>query len=156
MFQCRFCLNDKPLSNFEILDEKDALLFPAFSGQGSHVNKRLDACLKDGGPIPPGRYYIVDRQSGGRLEWLYNLFSDHSIWFALYADDGEVDDKTLCEKIVRGSFRLHPRGPRGISEGCITIQDLSDFHRLRLKLKSKPPTPIQGRALSAYGIVAVV
>lgn len=155
MFACSFELNGKPLSNLELDDAVKKPSFPAFSGQAPHTNSRLSACVKGVGPIPPGRYYIFDRQSGGRLEWVRNLFSDHSLWFALYAIDDKIDDETLCDKIKRGSFRLHPKGPRGISEGCITIDQLSDFHLLRTKLQSKPAESVPGTDLKAYGLVVV-
>lgn len=156
MFQCKFSLNDQSLSIFEVQDANGNLQFPAFSGYGPHINKRVSACVKDGGPIPPGSYYILDRQSGGALGWLRDLFTDRSIWFALYAADGEIDDKTLCEQITRGQFRLHPRGPRGISQGCITVDKLEDFHKISLMLRSKPAKLIEGNELSAYGVIEVV
>lgn len=85
-----FKLNDKPMSALV----GGASAFPAFSGLGSHVNRRISACLANVGPIPPGSYYIFDRESGGRLGWWRDLFSGRSDWFALYADDGKVDDHT--------------------------------------------------------------
>jgi hypothetical protein len=47
-------------------------------------------------------------------------------WFALFADDGTIDDNTLCNHVRRGEFRLHPRHI-GISQGCII--DSQDFNR---------------------------
>lgn len=35
--------------------------------------------------------------------------------FALCAADGKIDDETFCNKVKRGSFRLHPTGNLGIS-----------------------------------------
>ena len=61
MIDCKFELNGHPLSYFQY----GATYFPAFSGLGSFVNKREAACLPDWGPIPPGTYYIFDRESGG-------------------------------------------------------------------------------------------
>ena len=151
MHQCSFELNDRPMSAFGI----GTLSWPAFSGQGRHVNKRTSACIVGLGPIPPGEYHIFDRQSGGRLEAFRNLFSDHGGWFALYAIDGKIDDETLCDKIKRGNFRLHPKGPRGISEGCITIEAISDFQRVSAVLRSSAPSVVPGRELKAYGKVVV-
>ncbi len=151
MFQCRFDLNNQPMSAFKI----GAISAPAFSGQGQNVNKRSSACLAGQGPIPPGQYYIFDRQGGGRLKWFRNLFSDHSDWFALYAVDGKIDDETFCNQLSRGHFRLHPKGPRGISEGCITIEKAADFQHIRAILKSASPVPVQGANLRAYGKVVV-
>lgn len=87
-----------------------ATSFPAFSGLGKSANKRQFVCLKGAGPIPPGGYYIVAREPGGLLGPLRDLFNVRSEWFALYADDGKVDDEMLCNEVKRGSFRLHPKG----------------------------------------------
>lgn len=83
------------------------------------------------------------------------MFSDHSEWFALYAIDGKIDDETYCNQVKRGNFRLHPKGPRGISEGCITIEKLADFNYIRALLKSVAPAVIPGSDLKAYGKVVV-
>ena len=93
MRRCIFKLNGQPMSSFDI----GAKSCPAFSGLGSHVNKRISACIPSRGPIPPGEYFILDRESGGRLGWLYDLFNGRSDWFALYANDGKVDDMSWCE-----------------------------------------------------------
>lgn len=151
MHRCTFELNDKPMSAFTI----GAASFPAFSGRDSHINKRVSACFVNLGPIPPGEYYIFDRQGGGRLEMFRNLFNNNSEWFALYAIDGKIDDETYCNRVKRGNFRLHPKGPRGISEGCITIEKLTDFHFIRAILKSTTPSAVPGSDLKAYGKVTV-
>jgi hypothetical protein len=65
MLQCSFELNDQPMSTFNI----GVISFPAFSGLAPHINRCLSVCLADLGPIPFGRYYIVDRESGERLGW---------------------------------------------------------------------------------------
>ncbi|WP_263769461.1 DUF2778 domain-containing protein [Propionivibrio soli] len=129
--------------------------FPAFSGLGGQANRREYACHASAGPIPPGTYYIVDRQSGGLLGPLRDMFNDRREWFALYAIDDKIDDTTYCNKIKRGSFRLHPKGPLGISEGCITIESQSDFQRLRALLKGSAQIAIPGTTLKAYGKVLV-
>lgn len=151
MFECSFELNSKPMSNFKI----GIMSFPAFSGLGQNANMRQLACVKGSGPIPPGRYYIVDREHGGHLGWLRDLFNEHGKWFALYADDGVIDDETLCDQVKRGNFRLHPKGPLGRSEGCITINDRSDFDQISSILRSKPPEAIPGSVLKAHGTVTV-
>ncbi|MFC7518397.1 tlde1 domain-containing protein [Herbaspirillum sp. GCM10030257] len=63
MFQCQFELNNQPMSTFRLSGQ----VYSAFSGLGIHANQRSLACMKQIGPIPPGRYFILDRQSGGRL-----------------------------------------------------------------------------------------
>lgn len=151
MFDCTFELNNQPMSAFKV----GAVSFPAFSGLRNHVNKRQSACLVALGPIPPGSYYILDRQTGGRLGAIWDQIYRRQGWFALYADDGRVDDETFCDQITRGQFRLHPKGPAGRSEGCIVIDDPVDFHRLRALLSCHRPQPIPNSNLSAYGKVTV-
>ncbi|HGL4259696.1 DUF2778 domain-containing protein [Burkholderia dolosa] len=106
MHICTFELNDKPISRFEIAGRA----FPAFSGAGPHANKRTFMCVPDLGPLPVGTYYIVDRKSGGWLGTLRDSIAGNSEWFALYADDGRVDDETFCDDVKRGRFRLHAGG----------------------------------------------
>jgi hypothetical protein len=151
MHQCTFELNGEPLSQFKI----GSLSFPAFSGKDSYVNKRTAACIADLGPIPPGEYYIFDRQSGGRLGRFVDSLGRHQGWFALHAIDGRIDDETFCQGVKRGHFRLHPKGAAGISRGCIAIEHQADFCRIHAMLKSIQPTPVNGSDLLAYGTVRV-
>ena len=151
MIECKFELNGKSLSDFWC----GATKFPAFSGLGDHVNRRLSSCIPAKGPIPPGDYYIFDRQSGGLLGPLRDLFSGKDEWFALYAADGKIDDEMFCEEIKRGNFRLHPKGIRGISQGCITINSQNDFLSLRAILKNNKQEAVPGTELLAYGRVTV-
>ncbi|MEX0731439.1 MAG: DUF2778 domain-containing protein [Aquisalimonadaceae bacterium] len=146
-----FKLNDEPMSAFV----GGASAFPAFSGLGDHVNRRLAACLPSKGPIPPGTYYIFDRESGGRLSWWRDLFSGRSNWFALYADDGKVDDNTWCEQVKRGQFRLHPKGRSGISQGCIVIDNPRDYQFLGAILRNSQQAVVEGIGLKAWGKVSV-
>lgn len=95
MIDCTFKLNDKPMSIFKC----GATPFPAFSGRKEHVNRRASACVSGSGPIPPGTYYIFDRQSGGLFGPLSDLFNNKDKWFALYALDGKIDDETYCKKV---------------------------------------------------------
>jgi hypothetical protein len=151
MVDCFFELNGKPMSTLAI----DQMHFPAFSGLGRDANRRELACLASAGPIPPGTYYIFDRQSGGLLGPLRDLFHDHSQWFALYAIDGKINDETFCNQVKRGAFRLHPRGVLGISQGCITLDSAIDFQMLRARLKVSGQTSVPGSNLKAYGRVIV-
>ena len=83
---CTFILNDKPVSKLMC----DGLTFPAFSGDAGHENKPADTALVKAGPIPKGRYYIIARQSGGRLGWLWDPIKDEfsdshrNEWFSLH------------------------------------------------------------------------
>jgi hypothetical protein len=152
MLQCSFELNDKPMSEFRI---GAAISVPAFSGLAPHVNRRNGACLRDLGPVPLGRYYIVDRESGGHLGRLYDFFSNRTDWFSLYAADQKIDDETFCNEVKRGNFRLHPKGIQGISKGCIVINNPPDFDRIRSMLTSSGKHPIPGSTLLTYGMVTV-
>jgi hypothetical protein len=151
MQQCSFVLNDQPMSAFRAGSAE----FPAFSGLAPHINKRTSICIPDHGPIPPGTYYILDRESGGRLGWFYEWYERQTDWFALYADDGRMDDWTFCNEVRRGNFRLHPKGRRGISKGCITIDRANDFHVLRHLLTASKKRLIPRTTLLAYGKVVV-
>ena len=148
MIDCKFELNGQPLSYFQC----GATYFPAFSGLGSYVNKREAMCLPDWGPIPPGTYYIFDRETGGWLGALWEQIKDKKDWFGLYAIDGKIDDETYCNKVRRGEFRLHHGSA---SKGCITIVNSSDFQSLRTMLKGKTPSSVPGSKLLAYGKLVV-
>lgn len=100
-------------------------------------------------------YYVFDRESGGLLGPLRDMFSGRSHWFALYAHDGRIDDETFCEMVKRGQFRLHPKGELGRSEGCVVIDRQPDFARIRGMLKSLAPVPVPGSKLKAYGVLTV-
>lgn len=151
MIECTFELNGKPMSLLKL----NSLQFPAFSGLGKHANRREFACTPSIGPIPPGIYYILDRQTGGRLGPLRELFSGRSDWFALYGADGKIDDEIFCNAVKRGNFRLHPQRVGGVSQGCITLETAADFNRLRAHLKASKQVDIPGSTLQAYGRVTV-
>ncbi|QUP52735.1 DUF2778 domain-containing protein [Ralstonia syzygii] len=151
MIECTFELNDQPMSALKI----GACSFPAFSGLGSSVNQRSAMCASNLGPIPLGTYFILDRQTGGRLGPLLDRLKGRQDWLALYADDGRIDDETFCNRVRRGHFRLHPSGRLGISEGCIVMQSQADFHRLRAMLNCHRPALIPNLGISAYGSVVV-
>lgn len=151
MFQLQFELNDQALSPLRM----GAFDYPAFSGQAPYVNKRHAACLAEVGPIPPGTYYLLDRESGGLLGSLWDRIKNRKDWFALYAIDQKIDDYTYCNEVERGNFRLHPKGRIGVSKGCIVLEKHADFLQLRAFLTSAKPVPIPGSKLKAYGKVVV-
>lgn len=148
---CSFELNDKPMSNFKM----GAPSFPAFSGMNEHVNRVISQCIPNQGPIPKGNYYIIDRQSGGLFGPLKDLFNEKDEWFALYAIDKDIDDEVYCEQVKRGEFRLHPKGTYGISKGCITINDWTDYQVVRSLLKKTKTKIIPEVGLECYGKVRV-
>ena len=146
---------------FTVLECKDVGNFPVFSGTGAGRDNPADVAMADIGPLPLGRYYIVDRQSGGHLGYLKDFFLEHIYgtdrgkWFALYRDDGVIDDFTFIQGVKRGNFRLHPIGPRGLSEGCITLANPVNFDALRNALLSTKLVNVPGFAGQAYGTVDV-
>lgn len=155
---CTFALNKRSMSTLVVPGIGS---FAAFSGSGRWRNDPEGVGVAKIGPLPAGRYYIVDRQSGGRLGWLRELLQDsfsgvdRSSWFALLREDGRIDDETFVGKVRRGEFRLHPVGPLGISEGCITLQRLSDFERLATALRNGRRSAIPNGGGQAYGTVEV-
>ena len=135
--------------------------FAAFSGRDSVKNDPAAVAFPNVGPLPPGRYYIVDRGSGGLFSHIRGFFMDHANhtdrkkWFALYRDDGNVDDWTFINGATRGLFRLHPHGLANVSEGCITLADVPAYYRLRDHLLRATPIAIPGGKGLAYGTVEV-
>lgn len=149
MLDLKFKLNDEELS----LLKCGTFSFPAYSGNPPYRNKRNATGIKDIGPLPFGRYYIVDRESGGRFGALMDWIKGKDIWFALYAIDEKIDDFTFCNNVKRGHFRLHPAGPNNSSMGCITITTTEGFNKLRALLLGTTTNEIDG--LKAYGIITV-
>ena len=88
------------------------------------------------GPVPAGKYWIVERPKGGLrsqvnagIRDLYNHVVNgatfrHNEWFALWRDDCY----TWIEGVKRGNLRLHSGAP---SEGSITLPHDSDFAMMR-------------------------
>ena len=155
---CNMTLNSKA---FTALECRGAGNFPVFSGTGAGRDNPADVAMADIGPLPPGRYCIADRQSGGRLGYLRDFLLEHMYgtdrgkWFALYRNDGVIDDFTFVQGVKRGNFRLHPIGPRGLSEGCITLANPMNFDVLRKALLSTKLMDVQGLAERVYGTVDV-
>lgn len=155
--ECTFMLNGNATSALQCPGVGS---FTAFSGTGVGRDNPAAVAKQDVGPLPPGRYYIVDRQSGGRMGWLYDLArtygygTDRSKWFMLWRE--RTGDVTIVNGVVRGAFRLHPNGPRHLSEGCITIQNPSDFARLAGYLRGQGASvTVPGTNMKAYGVVNV-
>lgn len=76
-------------------------------------------------------------------------------WFALYRDDGKIDDTTWINGVERGNFRLHPPGPLGVSRGCITLQHRTDFLSIRQALLSTRQIKLSN-GLMSYGVIEVI
>lgn len=133
----------------------------AFSGRGNGRDNPAATSQQAIGPIPKGIYYIIDRQSGGRIGWFRDLWgeygygtTDHTEWFMLW--NPKTGDSTMVDGVKRGAFRLHPVGPMGLSEGCITIANPGQFKQLATYLRGQGATiPVPGSPSKAYGTVEV-
>lgn len=151
MVTCYFYLNGERFTDFFY----DGVPCRAFSGNGTYRNKPSSGAVPNNGAIPVGRYYIVDRQSGGTLGPLKDFFTGRDEWFALYRDDGSVDDETFVNGVRRGEFRLHPIGPARTSLGCITLQFEREFDAMRRALLATAASTIPSTSTTTYGIVHV-
>ncbi|WP_250442177.1 DUF2778 domain-containing protein [Caballeronia sp. AZ1_KS37] len=141
--------------------------FPAFSGNDNYRNRGGCTAMRGAGPIPAGKYWIVERPAGGiksqAQAWAKDAWntvtgnpSSHGDWFALYRDDGLIDDWTWVNGIKRGNFRLHPIGGQGVSYGCITLKSRADFQRLRQALLQTTSIAAGTSGLQAYGWIEVI
>ena len=155
---CMFTLNSQPMSALQCPGFGTVA---AFSGDGVSIDNPAATAKQDEGPLPKGTYYIIDRQSGGHLGWLWDAVKDALVhsrrgeWFALYRNDRVVDDYTVIDGVRRGHFRLHPVGRLGESKGCITLASPTQFERLRVFLKAQSTKKIPGTTLDYYGTVEV-
>jgi len=145
---CTFILNGEKNSVFYC----DDLFASAFSGTGTHRNNPASCGKTSEGPVPMGEYHIVGRRSGGKLAWLRDWISDKDEWFALYADDGKIDDKTFFDGIRRGEFRLHHGS---VSKGCITFIYEKEYARIRQYLLKQPVRNIENSTTRTYGYLYV-
>lgn len=141
-------------------------VFPAFSGDKGYMNRGGCTMVAEQGPIPAGKYWIVARPTGGMLTQLqtrtkdllssvFDRATNHDEWFALYRDDGMIDDWTWVNGVKRGNFRLHPKTGAGVSHGCITLLNYPDFHRLRSALLHTTMIPAGISGINAYGWIEV-
>lgn len=141
--------------------------FLAFSGNGVYKNRGGCAIIPNEGPIPPGKYWIVDRPDGGGFgSWAQAVVKDtfnkvvrgaeftRFEWFALYRDDKSIDDSTWYNHVLRGHFRLHPGT---LSEGCITLPHNSDYAVLRNALLRTGQIRVPCmKSLMTYGSIEVI
>ena len=148
---CTFELNDQDMSELKWGVRR----YKAFSGYNGYKNQRLQVCVRDFGPIPAGRYYIVDRPTGGLLGPIRDWVTGKDEWFALFKDDSSIDDEMLCDELKRGNFRLHPKGPAGISRGCITFEHAQEFDSFRETVLNQEKFAIPNSSFQAYGTVTV-
>lgn len=157
-----FILNDADYSPFTLYGVGT---FLAHSGSGVYRNHGGCRAVPDNGPIPPGKYWLVERGEGGLYgkasafvrdtinKTFYGAEFKHSEWFALYRDDWGIDDGTWTDDVYRGLFRLHPGS---ISKGCITIAHNSDYALIRNALLQEKPEPVPCmRSLMSRGFIEV-
>ncbi|NVH72801.1 DUF2778 domain-containing protein [Paraburkholderia sp. JPY432] len=160
----KFLVNNEPLSPLII---SGIGTFNAYSGDRQYRNRGGCTAVPNKGPIPAGKYWIVDRPTGGirskARAWLADEWNAsrgkptyHAEWFALYRDDGSIDDFTWVNGVKRGHFRLHPAGGDGVSPGCITLPSRTDFLRIRNSLLHTMTTPAGNSGLRAYGTIEVI
>ncbi|RAU31298.1 DUF2778 domain-containing protein [Enterobacter sp. RIT418] len=141
-------------------------VFMAHSGQGTFRNNANCAAIPTRGPLPPGKYWIIERGNGGFVSTLkaksqdlvnryfYGAEFNRDEWFALYRDDFGIDDGTWIDHVHRGLFRLHPGT---ISEGCITIAHNSDYGMIRDALMNTTSIQVPCmRFLMARGWIEVI
>jgi hypothetical protein len=156
--QCTFRLNGQSTSTLYCSGFGGVT---AYSGQMYGRDNPKAVATPGIGPLPPGKYYLLDRRSGGRLGWLHDWVSemnvgttDRSKWFMLWNE--RTGDSTFINGVRRGEFRLHPAGSRRVSEGCITLPSAEEFDRLQRHIRFRPPDlPVPGTTDKAYGIVVV-
>ena len=140
--------------------------FLAFSGNGIYRNRGACSSVLKNGPLPTGKYWIVERGSGGFFSGLkadvqdtwnrawYGAAFGRDEWFALYKDDWGIDDGTWINNVHRGLFRLHPGH---LSEGCITIAHNSDYALIRNALIRTQPIQVPCmKMLKARGFIEVL
>jgi hypothetical protein len=93
--QCTFVLNGQGIS---ALMCSGFSAVAAFSGNSQYVDDPNSTDVQNKGPIPKGRYYIIKRETGGRLGRLRDLGldiwsnSERATWFTLYSANGQIDD----------------------------------------------------------------
>ncbi|RMT37182.1 hypothetical protein ALP50_200029 [Pseudomonas syringae pv. spinaceae] len=156
---CTFELTGQPMSQLKCSNNES---YEAFSGKTDFVNNPDEVGNAKNGPLPPGRYYILDREHGGMLGWIrdpiHDLFArtDRDDWFSLYRDDGSIDDSTIVNNVTRGSFRLHPAGPMRVSEGCVTLTSKLGFEQVSIFLRNMTGDLIPGTTKKYYGVLDVI
>lgn len=162
MINCELNYNEKTADGKLLLRCAGVGVFPVFSGLGSYKNV-LEFSGRRNGPIPLGKYLIVQRSWGGlyssakTIEKWVRTGNKYWEWFALYPQDATLDDSLFINGITRGGFRMHPLRPdgTGVSDGCVTFYKETDFYRLRHALLNTTKLYTTCEALKAYGELTV-
>ncbi|UXH78156.1 RHS repeat-associated core domain-containing protein [Roseateles amylovorans] len=126
----------------------------AFSGNYQYANRPEYEAFPEHGPIPAGKYYIVQPYNYSR--------TNPSVFFRLFRDDGVIDDETFVpdpnnpgESVRRGQFRFHPGTA---SNGCITVPNrktLREWNKIQEQLMRTKTSTIPGTNIEYYGTVTV-
>jgi RHS repeat-associated protein len=145
-------LNDKPMTKLKCGCGDE---YPAFTGNPPLRNDPSGTARANIGPAPEGWYYLVDRPAGGLGGRLTSFLTDKDEWFALYRMDGTPGDDTLEGGVVRREIRLHPKGPSGVSLGCVTLDSREDYGRLRRRLLATTTSVIPGTTIKYYGTLLI-
>jgi RHS repeat-associated protein len=128
----------------------------AFSGNGSNRNNSSSSHIPDSGPIPPGRYLIVD-------PYIYTRDPTHPLsnltFFKLYRDDGRYADNALVpnptslgESVLRGQFRVHPGTA---SNGCVTLSNINAWKKIQHQLLNRTKIEFLPNGMPYFGTVNV-
>jgi RHS repeat-associated protein len=148
-------LNSRPTTS---LDCECGERYSVFSGLGEAANDPTQVANANAGPIPTGRFYITQWQSGGHLgrlrDWARRAFSgnDPMSWMTLIPIDGNSDDCTVVDGGLRCHFRAHPGSA---SRGCVTFTSESEFFQFRQRLLQTAPGVIPGTRTPYLGVLTV-
>ncbi|EMM2471256.1 MULTISPECIES: DUF2778 domain-containing protein [Enterobacterales] len=153
----RFVIND---AHDSPLSFAGAGTFLAFSGDGIYRNRGACDMKPTAGPVPAGKYWIVNRPEGGLRSHVnagvrdrYNQVMNGAT-FRHRRDDWGIDDDTWNEGVKRGNFRLHPGA---LSKEGITLLHASDFAMLHNALLKTPQVDVPCMSkLKAYGTIEVI
>lgn len=153
---CFFRLNGQAMGELEVRLPNQILKIPAYSGARPFSNQRTHMCIPHVGAIPLGEYYVVDRESGGRLGWLKDLFNEKTEWFSLYRIDDKIDDYTWCDGVKRVHFRIHYSVSGDGSRGCVTLANPNDFRDLKSALRTSGKRKVSNLDIECYGKLTVL
>lgn len=163
MIRCELNYNGRASDNKLRLFCEGVGYFPVFTGLGS-LKDTLQFSRRKNGPIPLGKYWIIEKPTGGLKSQLKSFGNairtgnNYSEWFALYRQDLNVDDYTFVDAFERGNFRLHPLRPDGSgeSDGCVTFYHRFDFDLVRKALLRTSRQPIRDTNIIAFGELNVI
>ena len=133
-------------------DTGESVSISAFSGKGEDINKSSSEWKRAKGPLPRGKYDIMNRILGSSKNGLDRMQRDGRGVWALEAKDGRRDDKVYKPgtNFYRSLFRLHEG--RGI--GCVTSEDYGKWKSLKALLDKTKTVKIGKR--TKYGELNVV